>query len=247
MRVVRATRRVVVARDAERQRERGEQAGGGEGDRAATVRSRLGGEDRRHGATIPVRLGICSREMSNDGGPEPASPPTLSEPAPSVPSEPPAPPAPPAVPAVTQRRRDLRRWIYGVLDLVFAAVYAIAIWKVIPNRLPSAAVHLWSIPAATLALAVGTLLGGRRGWRVAVIAGSVVLAATFLLIVRIVVSAAFLAGVYGAFGKAAASFSLLAVAIVIEAVVLLPIVQVKFLMSRAGRRAYGAPKTGFRD
>jgi hypothetical protein len=51
-------------------------------------------------------------------------------------------------------------------------------------------------------------------------------------------SAAFLAGVYGAFGKAAASGALIAVALVIEVVALLPIVQVKYLMSRAGRRVY---------
>ena len=45
-----------------------------------------------------------------------------------------------------------------------------------------------------------------------------------VLIVRVLVSAAFLAGVYGAFGKAAASFALIAVALVIEVVGLLPIV-----------------------
>lgn len=135
--------------------------------------------------------------------------------------------------------RDRRRWIYGGLDLLFAAVYAVAIWKVIPNRLASAQVHLWTFPAATLAMAAGTLLGGRRGWWIAVIAGSAMLASTILLILRIVISAAFLAGVYGAFGKAAATFALVMVALAIEIVALLPIVQVKYLMTRAGRRAHG--------
>src|SRR4029078_9472942 len=59
------------------------------------------------------------------------------------------------------------------------------------------------------------------------------------LLVRILISAAFLSGVYGAFGKAAAMTSLVAVALIVEVVALLPIVQFKFLMSRAGRRAYG--------
>jgi hypothetical protein len=135
--------------------------------------------------------------------------------------------------------RDLRRWIYGGLDAVFAAVYAIAIWKVIPNRLPSAAFHLWTFPVATLAMAAGTLVGRPRGWWLAVIGGSVVVLSMFLLIVRILISAAFLAGVYGAFGKAAATFALVMIALVIELVALLPIVQVKYLMTRAGRRAYG--------
>lgn len=134
---------------------------------------------------------------------------------------------------------DLRRWIYGGLDVVFAVGYALAIWTVIPNRLLSAALHLWTFPVATFVMAVGTLLGTRRGWWLAVIAGSAVLLSTFLLIVRIVISAAFLAGVYGAFGKAAATFSLVMVALAIELVALLPIVQVKYLMTRAGKRAYG--------
>jgi hypothetical protein len=137
--------------------------------------------------------------------------------------------------------RDIRRWIYGGLDVAFAAFYAIAIWKVIPNRLASASVHMWTFPVATLAMGAGTLLGGRRGWWIAVVGGSAVVLSTIALIVRIVISAAFLAGVYGAFGKAAASFALVMIALAIELVALLPIVQVKYLMTRAGKRAYGVP------
>jgi hypothetical protein len=135
--------------------------------------------------------------------------------------------------------RDARRWLYGGLDVAFAALYAFALWKVIPNRLPSASLHLWTFPLATLVMGAGTLLGGRRGWWIAVVGGSAVLLSTVLLILRIVLSAAFLAGVYGAFGKAAATFALVMVALVVELVALLPIVQVKYLMTRAGRRAYG--------
>jgi len=137
--------------------------------------------------------------------------------------------------------RDVRMWIYVGLDLAFATLYVIAIWWVIPNRLASAQVHLWSFPVATLAMAVGTSLTNPRGWWIAVVGGSIVLLSTILLIVRILISAAFLAGVYGAFGKAAATFALVMVALVVELVALLPIVQVKYLMTRAGRRAYGVP------
>ncbi|MEO7730041.1 MAG: hypothetical protein ABIY55_03645 [Kofleriaceae bacterium] len=151
-----------------------------------------------------------------------------------------APASPPASPTAAPIR-DLRPRIYGVLDLVFAVAYAFAIWKVIPNRLPSAALHLWTFPIATLAIAAGMLLGGPRGWRIAVVGGSLVLLSVFLLIVRIVISAAFLAGVYGGFGKAASTFALVMIALVIELVALLPLVQVKYLMSRAGRRAMGVP------
>lgn len=136
-------------------------------------------------------------------------------------------------------RKDLRRWIYGGLDIAFAVTQAILIWKVIPNRLPSASFHLWTLPIATGLLGVGTLLGGPRGWKIAMVGGSVALLSTILLVLRIIVSAAFLSGVYGAFGKAAAMTAMISVALIVELVALLPIVQVKFLMTRAGRRAYG--------
>jgi len=150
---------------------------------------------------------------------------------------------PAAAPAsvVAAPRSDARRWIYGGLDLAFAALQAILIWKVVPNRLPSAAFHLWTLPTLTFAMGIGTLLGGPRGWWTAVVAGSAALLSTILLIVRIVISAAFLSGVYGAFGKAAAMTALMSVALIVELVALLPIVQVKYLLTRAGRRTYGVP------
>ena len=135
--------------------------------------------------------------------------------------------------------RDLRRWIYGGLDCLFVVIYVGAIWKVIPNRLPSAQVHLWSLPIAMAALGAGMFIGGKHGWWTAVTGGSIVLLSAFLLIVRILVSAAFLAGTYGAFGKAAASFAMITVLLVLELVVLVPIFQVKYLMSRRGRRTFG--------
>lgn len=153
-------------------------------------------------------------------------------------AKPPSKPVPPAAPP-TVRRRDPRRWIYGGLDIVFALAYAFAIWKVIPNRLPSASAHLWTFPITALVLAAGTLVGGPRGWWAAMIGGSAMLLSLFLLIVRIVISAAFLAGVYGAFGKAASTFALVMIALVIELVAILPLVQIKYLNSRMGRRAMG--------
>jgi hypothetical protein len=136
-------------------------------------------------------------------------------------------------------RSDIRRWIYGGLDIALAVTQAILIWKVIPNRLPSASFHLWTLPITTGLLGVGTLLGGPRGWKIAMVAGSAVLLSTILLVLRIIVSAAFLSGVYGAFGKAAAMTAMISVALLVELVALLPILQVKYLMTRAGRRAYG--------
>lgn len=135
--------------------------------------------------------------------------------------------------------RDPRRWIYGGLDVGFAIAYAAAIILVVPSRLPSAELHLWSLPVAAALMAVGTIMGGRRGWQVAVIGGSLQLLSMVLMIARVLMSAAFLSGVYGAFGKAAASGALVGVALLVEIVGLLPLFQVNYLRSRAGRRAFG--------
>jgi hypothetical protein len=146
-----------------------------------------------------------------------------------------------AAKASTPPRSDPRPWIYGGLDIVFAISQAILIWKVVPNRLPSASFHLWTLPIAMFVMGIGTMLRSRIGWKLAVIAGSVAIASTILLIVRIIVSAAFLSGVYGAFGKAASMTALTAVALIVELVALLPLVQVKYLMTRAGRHVFGVP------
>lgn len=145
----------------------------------------------------------------------------------------------PATDATRPPRPDPRRWIYGGLALGFAVIQAVALVTVIANRLPAAAIHLWSLPVLTAIMGAGTLAGGKHGWWIAVFAGGGVLLSTALVIVRILISAAFLAGVYGAFGKAAATFSLTSVALIVQVVALLPMFQVKWLMSRAGRRAYG--------
>lgn len=137
-------------------------------------------------------------------------------------------------------RADPRRWVYGLLGVAFACGHVFALVEVIPNRLPTAWVHLWTFPVLTLAMGVATLVRARIGWWIAVLAGSALLVSVILVVARILASAAFLAGTYGAFGRAASTFSLVAVVLILNAVALLPIVQIKWLMSRAGRRAYGA-------
>ncbi|HEY1814643.1 MAG TPA: hypothetical protein VGG74_19965 [Kofleriaceae bacterium] len=141
--------------------------------------------------------------------------------------------------------RDIRPYVYLGLDVVFAIIYAVILVKVIPTRIASTALQLWTLPAFTIVMAAGTasIFTPRlraRGRKVAIAGASLMLLSTIVLIVRVLASAAFLAGVYGAFGKAAAMFALVVIALVIELVALLPIVQVKYLLSRAGRRAYAA-------
>ena len=140
-------------------------------------------------------------------------------------------------------KRDIRPYIYLALNQLFALAYFYIVISVIPNRLPSAKVHLYAIPIVMQIVAFGAATifvpSLRKVGRVVVIAGlSVLLALTVILIIRVLISAAFLSGVYGAFGKAAASTALMGVAIVVEAVGLLPLFQIKYMRTRAGRRAY---------
>ena len=148
-------------------------------------------------------------------------------------------------PATAKQRRDFRPFIYLGLDQLFVIVYFYVLTYVIPNRMMSATVHLWALPVLMQLMAIGMaaiFVSGadvrRWGWWLALGSASLLVLATILLIVRVLVSAAFLAGVYGAFGKAAAVSALIGVALVVELVALLPLFQIKYLMTRAGRRIY---------
>jgi hypothetical protein len=137
------------------------------------------------------------------------------------------------------RRCDPRRWIYAGFDIVFAAGYLYAFEHLIPNRHGWATLVLEILPLATWLMALGTLAA--RGWsRWLVIAGGVVMLAwTVAIFFLLLYTASYLAGVYGAFGKASSSGILLAMALVVELVALLPALQLKWTMTRAGRRAFG--------
>lgn len=137
------------------------------------------------------------------------------------------------------RRRDPRRWIYAGFDIVFAAGYLYAFEHLIPNRHGWATLVLELLPLATWLMAIGTLTA-RRWTRWLVIAGgAAMLVWTIAVFFVLLYTASYLAGVYGAFGKAASSGVLGAMALVVQFVALLPAFQLKWTMTRAGRRAFG--------
>jgi hypothetical protein len=149
----------------------------------------------------------------------------------------------PAPTSPLPRRHDLRPYIYCGLDQLFAIAYGYVVAVALPNRLPSASIHLWTFPVLMQLFAIGTSAawwpaGRRVGWWIAIGAGSALLLSTIVLIARLIASAAFLAGVYGAFGQAAAQSVIVGVALVIQFVAMLPVVQIRYLRSRAGRRVY---------
>jgi hypothetical protein len=137
-------------------------------------------------------------------------------------------------------RREIRPFIYAGFDFAMAVVYALLITQA-PTRHAGGSALLWTTVVAVVLAGAGMLWRNRWGWRAAVVGCGLLLAATILILVLILLSASFLAGVYGAMGRGAAMMALLAGAIVIEFCGLLPAFQLKFLLTRAGRRHYGVP------
>lgn len=145
-------------------------------------------------------------------------------------------------------KRDPRPFIYGGLDLVFAVIYVVVITEISPNRHAWAQALLWSLPVAIVIMAGGTIAGAllaknaraaKIAWTTAVAGGATMLVVTVILLILLLMAAAFLAGVYGAFGKAASSGVLGAAALIVEIAGILPVLQLKYLMTRGGRRAFG--------
>jgi hypothetical protein len=138
-----------------------------------------------------------------------------------------------------QAARDPRVVIYAGFDFSMAAVYAVVLFGVVPGR------HAWVQALSALLVGAAALMGAsmviRRTWSwwlgVSACVALLLLAALFLVLT--VTSAAFLFGVYGSFGQAGAMLALVAAALIVELVALLPAFQLKFLMTRAGRRSFG--------
>ena len=147
--------------------------------------------------------------------------------------------AAPGAPGPAIPRRDIRRFIYAGLDVVFGIIYLVIATKFALTQSTLDRIQLLTLPVIAAGMAGGMLVSGPLGWRISVIACSAMLVSAVLIIARILISISFLAGVYGGFGAAAAFFAWVAVALVVELVVLLPLFQLKYLMSRGGRRTLG--------
>lgn len=127
---------------------------------------------------------------------------------------------------------------YGVLDLLFAALYAWLGFFIVPSRSSAFRIVLAcvvaSVGAAGLALVIGG--DGSRGARsLGILACGLLLLFALGGVVLLASSSAFLFGVYGAMGQGLAVGSLLVAALWIELCGLLPLFQLRFHLS-ADRR-----------
>jgi hypothetical protein len=124
--------------------------------------------------------------------------------------------------------------LYGALDLAFAAGYAWLGFVFVPGR--SLAFNLaLGLVCVLLAVAGVGLVGGLRWGRLAaIVASALLLAFTAVVIVLLIVSSAYLRGIYGTLGQGMAAICLALAALAIEVFALLPLFQLRFLV---GRRA----------
>lgn len=138
-------------------------------------------------------------------------------------------------------RPDPRRWIYVGFDLLFAIGYLVAFRYLMSNRHGWVTALLYLLPAATGLMAVGTAIARPWSWWPVVAGGAAMLAWAIGAMVIVLYFASYLSGVYGAFGQAASVISLVAIALLIELVAMLPVFQLKWCMTRGGRRGFGLP------
>jgi hypothetical protein len=152
-------------------------------------------------------------------------------------------PAEPTPKPKAPARRDVRPYIYAGLELMLGALLIWIITKAAPNRHTWAQAMMWGLPVGVLLMGVGTALGAylkqRALWLVAVIGGAFLMVIAVIILGLLLSSAAFLTGVYGAFGRAAATGMLVACALILELIGVIPVLHLKYLMTRAGRRAFG--------
>lgn len=141
---------------------------------------------------------------------------------------------------MARSRRDPRVFIYAGFDFAMALVYAVVITRVTPPFRAGPALFGWLLVGAAALMGVGMVLRSRWGWRISVGACGLLLALEVALLVLILSSAAFLSGVYGSFGKAGAGLAIVGALFSIQMIALLPGLQLKFLLTGAGRRAFAA-------
>ena len=120
----------------------------------------------------------------------------------------------------------------------FGVVIGIGLWLI---GVPSAI--LWGILAGVLRFVpyIGAFIAAAFPLALAVAVDPTwsMLLWTVAFIILLLVTASYLSGVYGAFGKAAASGAILSTAFVVQFAATLPALQLKWAMTRGGRRAFG--------
>jgi hypothetical protein len=148
-------------------------------------------------------------------------------------------PAPETTPGRPARRiRDVRPWVYAGFDFLIAGVWAYLQATLMPNRHPWASFVMWSLAVLPAVLGVCMFVRNRWGWRVATGSATALLIIWVVLLITILAASAYLQGVYGSFGKAAAMGTLTMALVSFNVIAMIPALQLKFVLTRAGRKHF---------
>jgi hypothetical protein len=138
-----------------------------------------------------------------------------------------------------RKLRDVRPWVYAGFDFLIAFVWGYLQLTLMPNRHGFASAVMWSLAILPVAIGVAMFVRNRWGWRVVAAAASIMLLIWVVLLIVILAAAAYLDGVYGSFGKAAAMGTLTMALVSFNVIALIPALQLKFLLTRSGRKHFG--------
>lgn len=134
----------------------------------------------------------------------------------------------------SSRRRALRDVrAHGAADLAFAALYALVGFRLAPSRQPGFTVALGAVVALLATAGVALILRTRWARLVAFVAQTVLLLFAATCVLLLLASAAYLRGIYGALGTGMAALTLVAAALVVELCGLLPLFQLRMLLTPA--------------
>ena len=119
--------------------------------------------------------------------------------------------------------------VFGVLDLCAALSYVALFTWFVPSRSPVFTAAVWAASLLLAAGGVGLLSGRPWGRRLAFAASVTFVAICCALLLLLIASAAYLHGIYGGVGQAGAAIGILAAALTVELVGLLPVLQLGHL------------------
>ena len=126
--------------------------------------------------------------------------------------------------------------LFGALDFVFAWIYLLIFIYVVPPFDPMIKWLAYLVSIAVMAGAVVMWKGGRIGMWTGLGVAVFLLVVCFTLVGLLVASAAYLYGLYGAFGKGATYVTLFAISLVVTYVGLLPSFQLSYLLRARPKR-----------
>ncbi len=130
---------------------------------------------------------------------------------------------------------------YGLSSLLLAGLYAYVLLALVPSRSAAINAALLGLCGVMAAGGVGMLVPRRWARGLALASSLVLLLGCGVLILLLLASAAYLHGIYGGVGQAGSAMALILAALLVEALGLLPALQLALLLRWRRQERSAAP------